>query len=215
MLYILDETTVVENMGMGPGGHLNQVCILKSQKVMANLRFMVAMLVFGGRWEYFTMVFEILTDENLGIDTKIKSVDGLIRKIFVIEWFHLISMLIRSITHSSMDTKNIWDPYCWKCRYRHKNELSGKFNTEDIRQLRKMLWLKKLASGSFLVLILHFLKKTLQYSTFLFSRFTFCNIMIIALTTECKLHYCRTNWNINFLLIKIPFNFVVGLNVKV
>ena len=51
--------------------------------------------IFGGRWEYFTISFEILTGENVGIDTKTKSLDGLIRKIFVIEGFHLISMLIR------------------------------------------------------------------------------------------------------------------------
>ena len=47
--------------------------------------YMAAMLVFGGRWEYFTLLFEILTDENVGIDTKTKSLDSLIRKIFVIE----------------------------------------------------------------------------------------------------------------------------------
>ena len=71
-------------------GYLNQVSILKNQNLMANLRFtlsyyMAAMLVFGGRWEYFTILYEILTDENVGIDTQNKSVDGLIRKIFVIE----------------------------------------------------------------------------------------------------------------------------------
>ena len=58
--------------------------------------------MFGGRWEYFTILFEILTDENLGIDTKTKSLDSLIRKIFVIEGFHLISMRLRSIT------QNLW-----------------------------------------------------------------------------------------------------------
>ena len=42
-------------------------------------------LIFGGRWEYFTILFAILTDENVGIDTKTKSVDGLIRKMFVFE----------------------------------------------------------------------------------------------------------------------------------
>ena len=94
---------------------------------------MAAMLVFGGRWEYFTILYEILTDENVGIDTQNKSVDGLIRKIFVIEWFQLINMLIRSITQISMDINIIWDPYCWKYRYRHKNEVSGKIYTEDIR----------------------------------------------------------------------------------
>ena len=41
----------------------------------------------------------------MGIDTQIKSVDGLIRKIFVSEPFHLISMLIRSITQNSLDKK--------------------------------------------------------------------------------------------------------------
>ncbi len=61
--------------------------------------------IFGGRWEYFTVLFEILTDENVGIDTQTKSLDSLIRQIFVIEWFHLISTIIRSITHNSMDKK--------------------------------------------------------------------------------------------------------------
>ena len=37
---MLDETIVVENMGM-PAGHLNKVSILKNQKVMANLRFII------------------------------------------------------------------------------------------------------------------------------------------------------------------------------
>ena len=63
--------------------------------------YMAAMLVFGGRWEYFTILYDILIDENVGIDTQNKSVDGLIRKIFVIEWFQLINMLIRSITQNS------------------------------------------------------------------------------------------------------------------
>ena len=94
---------------------------------------MAAMSVFGGRWEYFTIIFEILAVENVGIDTKNKYLDSLIRKIFVIERFHLISMLNRSITQNSMDKIFIWDRYCWKCRYRHKNEVSGKLNTEDIR----------------------------------------------------------------------------------
>ena len=41
---------------------------------------MAAMLVFDfcGRCEYFTILFEILTDENVGIDTKTKSLDSLI-----------------------------------------------------------------------------------------------------------------------------------------
>ena len=59
---------------------------------MANLRFTSSyiwrpcwFLIFGGRCEYFTILFEILTDENAGIDTKNKSLDSLIRNIFVIE----------------------------------------------------------------------------------------------------------------------------------
>ena len=44
-----------------------------------------AILIFGGPWEYFTILFEILTDENVGIDTKTKSLDSLIRQIFGIE----------------------------------------------------------------------------------------------------------------------------------
>ena len=73
-------------------GYFNQVSILKNQNVMANLRFTSPYIwwqcwfsIFGGRWEYFTILFEILTDENFGIDTKTKSLDSLIRKIFVIE----------------------------------------------------------------------------------------------------------------------------------
>ena len=86
--HMLDETIVVEYMD----GHLNQVSILKHQKVMANLRFTSSYIwracwfsIFGGRWEYLSILFEILTYENLGIDTKTKSLDSLIRKIFVIE----------------------------------------------------------------------------------------------------------------------------------
>ncbi len=93
-------------------GHLNQVSILENQKVMANLRFTSSYIwrpcwfsIFSGRWEYFTILFEILTDENVGINTKTKSLDSLIRKIFVIEWFHLISLLIRSITQNATDKK--------------------------------------------------------------------------------------------------------------
>ena len=61
---------------------------------MANLQFTSSCiygghvgfrLIFGGRWEYFTILFGILTDENVGIDTKTKSVDGMIPTIFVIE----------------------------------------------------------------------------------------------------------------------------------
>ena len=56
---------------------------------------MAAMLVFGGRWEYSTILFEILTDENVGIDTQTKSLGSLIRQIYVIGLFHLISTIIR------------------------------------------------------------------------------------------------------------------------
>ena len=65
--------------------HLNEVSILKNQKVMANLRFISSYVwrpcwfsIFSGRREYFTILFEILTDENVGIDTKTKSLDSLI-----------------------------------------------------------------------------------------------------------------------------------------
>ena len=56
---------------------------------------MAAMLVFGGRWEYVTILFDVLTDENVGIDTNTKSLDSLIRQIFVIELFHIISTIIK------------------------------------------------------------------------------------------------------------------------
>ena len=42
---------------------------------------MAAMLVFDFRWSmgvYFTILFEILAVENVGIDTKTKSLDSLI-----------------------------------------------------------------------------------------------------------------------------------------
>ena len=88
---MLDETIVVENVEMGI--FKNQVSILKNKKVMmANLRFTSSYVwrpcwfsIFGGRWEYFTILFEILTDENVGKDTKTKSLNSLIRNIFVIE----------------------------------------------------------------------------------------------------------------------------------
>ena len=50
-------------------------------------------------------LFEILTVQIVGIDTKTKYLESLIRNIFVIEWFNLISMLIRSITQNGMDKK--------------------------------------------------------------------------------------------------------------
>ena len=46
--------------------------------------YMAAMLVFDFLWS-MGVFNEILTDENVGIDTKTKSLDSLIRKIFVIE----------------------------------------------------------------------------------------------------------------------------------
>ncbi len=46
--------------------------------------YMAAMLVFGGRWKYFNILFEILTDDNVGIDITTKSLDSLMRQIFVI-----------------------------------------------------------------------------------------------------------------------------------
>ena len=48
-------------------------------------------------------LFEILTVENVGIDTQTKYLESLMRKTFVIGWFHLISMLIRSITQNAID----------------------------------------------------------------------------------------------------------------
>ena len=87
--HILDETIVVENMGMG----------IKSSLYLEKLKnygeFVIFLIIyiwrpcwfsnFGGRWEYFTILFEILTDDNVGIDIKTKSLDSLIRQIFVIE----------------------------------------------------------------------------------------------------------------------------------
>ena len=55
------------------------------------------------RFAFLTMLFEILTVDNVGIDTKTKSLDSLIRKIFVIVRFHIISMLIKSIAQNAMD----------------------------------------------------------------------------------------------------------------
>ena len=83
--HILDETIVVENMAF-------RLSLYLKKSVKANLRFISSYIwrpcwfsIFGGRWEYFNIVFEILTDENVGIDTTQKSLDSLIRQIFVIE----------------------------------------------------------------------------------------------------------------------------------
>ncbi len=70
-------------------GHLNQVSILINRKIMANLRFTSSwrpcwFSIFGGRWEYFTILFEILTDENVGIDTKTKHLDSY--KKYIRDW---------------------------------------------------------------------------------------------------------------------------------
>ena len=48
---------------------------------------MAAMLVFGSRWSMgvYTILFDILTIVNVGIDTKTKSLGSLTRKIYVIE----------------------------------------------------------------------------------------------------------------------------------
>ena len=50
-------------------------------------------------------LFEILSVEIAGIDTKTKYLESLMRKIFVIECFHQISMLIRYITQTALDTQ--------------------------------------------------------------------------------------------------------------
>ena len=39
----------------------------------------------GGRWEFFSILFDIRTVVNVGIDTKTKSLGSLKRKIYVIE----------------------------------------------------------------------------------------------------------------------------------
>ena len=39
----------------------------------------------GGRWEFYTILVDILTIVNVGIDTKTKSLGSLTRKIYVIE----------------------------------------------------------------------------------------------------------------------------------
>ena len=67
---------------------------------------MAAMLVLDLRWSMGAFYYlEILTVENVVIDTQTKSLDCLMRKIFVIERFRLISRLIRplSITKNAMD----------------------------------------------------------------------------------------------------------------
>ena len=62
----------------------------KLKKVMANLSFSSSYIrrpcwfsVVDGNIS--TILFEILTDDNVGIDIKTKSLDSLIRQIFVIE----------------------------------------------------------------------------------------------------------------------------------
>ena len=157
---------------------------LENQKVMANLRFIIWrpcwFSIFGGRCEY--ILFEILTDENAGIDTTTKSLDSLIRKISVIEWFHLISMLIGSITQNYMDTKLFEiltvENVGIDTRTKYLESLIQKVFVIEwfhlismlIRPITQNAMDKKFASGSFLVPsthILHFHKETLQYSTFL------------------------------------------------
>ena len=76
-------------------GHVNEVSILSYNIDFAIyiIVYVAAMLVFGLWWsmpEYFTILLEILDAENVGIDTKTKSLGSLIREIIVIEWFALI-----------------------------------------------------------------------------------------------------------------------------
>ena len=87
--HILDESIIVKKYG---DGHLNQVSILKNGKVMAIFRFTSSYIwrpcwfsVRGGRWEFYTILFDILTIVNVGIETKTKSLGSLTRKIYVIE----------------------------------------------------------------------------------------------------------------------------------
>ena len=85
--HILDESIVVNKYG---DGHLNQVSILKNGKAMAIFRFTSSwrpcwFSVRGGRWEFYTILFDILTIVNVCIDTKTKSLGSLTRKIYVIE----------------------------------------------------------------------------------------------------------------------------------
>ena len=125
-------------------------------------------------------------DENVGIDTKTKSLDSLIRKIFVIEWFHLISMIIRSSTQNSMNNKLLEiltvEIVSIDTKTKYLESLNRNIFAIEwfhlirmlIRSITQKAMDKKLASGSFLVLnthILHFHNKPLQYSTFLGSPF--------------------------------------------
>ena len=87
--HILDESIDVNKYG---DGHLYQVSILKNGKIMAIFRFTSLYIwrpcwfsVRGGRWEFYTILFDILTIRNVGIDTKTKSLGSLTRKIYVIE----------------------------------------------------------------------------------------------------------------------------------
>ena len=115
-------------------GHLNQ---FKSygEFVIFLIIYMAAMLVLDFRWSMGIFHYLIWYPYwwQCGTRHKTKSLDSLIRQIFVIEWFHIISMILRSITQNCMDKKIIWDPYCWNCWHRHKDEVSGKLNTKCIR----------------------------------------------------------------------------------
>ena len=87
--HILDESIDVTKYG---DGHLNQVSILKNGKVMAIFRCTSSYIwrpcwfsIRGSRWEFFSILFDIRTVVNVGIDTKTKSLGSLKRKIYVIE----------------------------------------------------------------------------------------------------------------------------------
>ena len=82
--HMLDETIVVENMAFKSSLYLEKSKNYGEFAIYLIIH-MAAVLVFGSRWEYFTILFEILAVENLGIDTKIKYLDSLLRQIFVIE----------------------------------------------------------------------------------------------------------------------------------
>ena len=69
--------------------------------------YMAAMFVFDFRWSMGVFHYLIWDPYwwKYGNRHKTKSLDSSIRKIFVIERFQLISMLIRSITQNAMDKK--------------------------------------------------------------------------------------------------------------
>ena len=81
---MLDETIIVENLAFKSSLYLEKSKSYGEFAIyLINIWRPCWFSIFGGRWEYFTILFEILTDENVGIDTKTKSLDSLVRQMLL------------------------------------------------------------------------------------------------------------------------------------